>query len=470
MNFLYSRVLVHGNFEILHTGHVRLFAYAKSMASKLIVGLCVEGLNVEETARRRLILEVNPLVDQVIEFVDISKLIEKVKPDALIKGREFADQENIEEKLLAKIGGRVIFSSGDIDISQSTFVPKISSKVTFLRESVLGYLNRNGITIAKLRESLSRIRQLKVLVVGDVILDEYIECVPVGLSQETPSIVARPVREERFLGGAGIIAAHCAGLGASSSLLAIIGDDKEAETVKQLCQKFKVNVNWIVDTAHPTVLKQRFMSGRQVMFRLNRFRQEGVSKEIVSEIRKNFVELVNRHDIVIFADFSYGVLNESNSQELVRLAKEKQVFTSADSQTSSQTGNLSKFSSVDLLTPTEREARQEIRNQEGLVVLSHKLMEKLKSKMIILKLGPDGILIAGQGLHSDHIPALNEEPIDVAGAGDSLLASATLALASGADIYTSGLLGNIAAAIQISRVGNLPVTSEDILEYVNQLE
>lgn len=470
MSYLYSTVLVHGNFEILHTGHVRLFAYAKSMTSKLIVGLCVEDLSAEEVARRRMNLEVNPLVDQIIEFNEINKLINQVKPNALIKGREFANQKNVEEELMAKIGGRVIFSSGDIDITQSTLSPKIATKVNFLRESVLGYLYRNNISISKLKETLVAMKQMRVLVVGDVILDEYIECVPIGLSQETPSIVARPIREDRFLGGAGIIAAHCAGLGAASSLLSIIGNDSEAETIKMLCEKFKVRVNWIVDTAHPTVLKKRFMSGRQVMFRLNSFRQEGVSRQMIGEISQKFVELIEQNDIVIFADFSYGVLNENNSQELLRLAKDKGLFIAADSQTSSQMGDLSKFSYADLVTPTEREARQEVRNQEGLVVLSHKLMEKLKARMIILKLGADGILISGQNLHSDHIPALNEEPLDVAGAGDSLLATSTLALTSGADIYTAGLLGNIAAAIQISRVGNLPVTSEDLLGYVNQLD
>jgi bifunctional ADP-heptose synthase (sugar kinase/adenylyltransferase) len=211
------------------------------------------------------------------------------------------------------------------------------------------------------------------------------------------------------------------------------------------------------------------MSGKQVLFRLNRFRQEGVSKEIVKEIESIFSNLIERHDAVIFADFSYGVLNENNSQNLMKIAKARGLFTAADSQTSSQIGDLSKFIGADLITPTEREARQELRNQEGLVVLSHKLMEKLGSKFIMLKLGADGVLLSGEKLRSDYLPALNQEPVDVAGAGDSLLAISSLAITAGASLYVAGLLGNVAAAIQVSREGNLPITSSDVLEFFSQL-
>jgi rfaE bifunctional protein kinase chain/domain len=469
MSTTYSRILITGNFEILHIGHIRLFAYAKSLGTELIVGLCIEGLADEEILRRMIYLKENPLIDEIVKFTDIQKLVENVRPDALIKGREFANQENIEEEIMKNVGGRVIFSSGENDISESTITPKISNQFSFIGESILGYLSRNRIEVAHIKEILAAFRKTRILVVGDLILDKYIECVPVGLSQESHSIVARPIRERNYLGGAGIIAAHCAALGASASILSVAGSDSETEVMKKLCNEYNVDVNWVIDAKHPTILKQRFMSGKQVLFRLNRFRQEGVSKEIVKEIESRFSNLIERHDAVIFADFSYGVLNENNSQNLMKIAKARGLFTAADSQTSSQIGDLSKFIGADLITPTEREARQELRNQEGLVVLSHKLMEKLGSKFIMLKLGADGVLLSGEKLRSDYLPALNQEPVDVAGAGDSLLAISSLAITAGASLYVAGLLGNVAAAIQVSREGNLPITSSDVLEFFSQL-
>lgn len=469
MSKTYSKILVHGNFEILHIGHVRLFAYAKSLGRELIVGLCIEGLADEEILRRLDYLRENPLVDEIVKFTDIQELVENVRPDALVKGREFANQENVEEEMMKNVGGRVIFSSGENDISESTMMPKFSNQVSFLGESILGYLSRNRIEVAYIKETLAVFRKIRILVVGDLILDRYVECVPIGLSQESPSIVARPIRERDYLGGAGIIAAHCAALGASASLLSVAGSDSEAEVMRKLCSEYKVDVNWVIDAKQPTILKQRFMSGKQVLFRLNRFRQEGISKETVKEIESKFSNLIKRHDAVIFADFSYGVLDENNSQDLMRIAKASGLFTAADSQTSSQIGNLSKFIGADLITPTEHEARQELRNQDGLVILSHKLMGKLRSKLIMLKLGADGVLLSGENLRSDYLPALNQEPVDVAGAGDSLLAISSLAITAGANLYVAGLLGSVAAAIQVSREGNLPITSSDVLEYLNQL-
>ena len=143
---------------------------------------------------------------------------------------------------------------------------------------------------------------------------------------------------------------------------------------------------------------------------------------------------------------------------------------SADSQSSSQFGDISRFKGVHLITPTEREARLALQNHDdGLVVLADKLMTITSAKNILLKLGSDGMiaqLVQKQdGLrHTERLDALNMNPIDVSGAGDSVLIIASLALAAGANLWQASLLGSVAAFIQVGRVGNIPIRSSEIIQ------
>ena len=465
----YQKVLVHGNFEILHTGHIRLFAFSKDIGEKLVVGLLTSELQDQEIQRRLSQLNSSPFVDEIICFSDVEELIHAVKPDVLVKGREFVDQENVEEQIMSSYGGKIIFSSGDSNFVQSNFIPKILTNANIVANVIKSFCERNKISTELLNVTIENFQKMKVLIVGDVIIDEYIECSPTGLSQESGTLVARPIWTKQYLGGAGIIAAHCAALGASATLLTILGEDGESAQVVDKCRDFNVELIAIKDRTHPTVLKQRFINGKQMLFRLNRFRQDGITKEIRKEIRRRFEESVGSFDAVIFADFSYGVFDVDDVNSLVSLARKQGAFVAADSQTSSQIGNLSRFKGSNLICPTEREARMEVRGQDGLIVLSQKLLEQVEADYIFLKLGADGLLINGEELRTDHIPALNDNPVDVSGAGDSLLAAATLSFASGANPYVSALLGNMSAALQISRLGNTPITGSTLKEIVGQL-
>lgn len=464
-----NKVLVHGNFEILHTGHIRLFLYAKEISEKLIVGLCTSGLESEEIRRRLDTLESNPIIDEVVCYFQIEELIGKIRPNAVIKGREFIGVENPEELLLASYGGQLIFSSGDSSVLQSDVSPSLFSKTLITKESTENFLRRNQISLDMLAHTLNTFETKRILVVGDVILDEYVDCVPVGLSQESSTLVAQPLSSKRYLGGAGIIAAHCSSLGAQTTLLTVLGTDSESEIVRTFCNDYKTTLREVRDSNSPTILKQRFVHGKQMLFRLNRFQAQGFSRNIRDELKSQFYNLVEGFDAVIFADFSYGVLNLEDIGDMVIRAKSLGVFVAADSQSSSQIGNLLKFKGANLICPTEHEARIEIRSQDGLIVLSHKLLKLVQSDCIFLKLGADGVIVSGLKFKTDHISAMNENPVDVAGAGDSLIAASTLAFSTGASPYVAAFIGSLAAAIQVSRPGNQPISRSSIATLLDQL-
>ena len=148
----------------------------------------------------------------------------------------------------------------------------------------------------------------------------------------------------------------------------------------------------------------------------------------------------------------------------------------ADSQSSSQIGNISRFIGVDLLTPTEREARLSMHNNEdGLVVLVEKLRKKSLANNILLKLGQEGLLIhTGKPKKSkwltDRIDRMNLHPKDISGAGDCLFIASSMAKVLGANIWETALFGSLAAAIQVSRTGNTPLQFKEFSLEINQLE
>jgi bifunctional ADP-heptose synthase (sugar kinase/adenylyltransferase) len=186
------------------------------------------------------------------------------------------------------------------------------------------------------------------------------------------------------------------------------------------------------------------------------------------------ISLCNCLILLILSDFSYGVLTNEVTTELIKIAKLNGLIIAADSQTSSQLGDLSQFSNVDLVTPTETEARLELKDQiSGLAVIADKLRSKINSQSIIIKLGADGLVINGVKsdgtlLSLDALPSFNQSPVDVSGAGDSLLAAASLAITIENNLAKASLIGSLAAAIQIGRVGNIPIEKEKIISLIQK--
>jgi rfaE bifunctional protein kinase chain/domain len=289
------------------------------------------------------------------------------------------------------------------------------------------------------------------------------------MSREEPTVVVTPVDSQKFLGGAGIVAAHTVGLGAKTILISIIGKDEAGSWGEMKAKEYGVVLNAIEDKTRPTNLKQRYRSGSHTLLKISHLSQDRVTKAIQDKIIGEFKKISSEIDLLILSDFSYGVFTKEMTQTLIGIAKKNGILISADSQTSSQIGDLSQFSNIDLITPTEIEARLELKDHNsGLAVIAESLRNKISPKSIIIKLGADGLVINGtksngELLTLDALPSLNLNPVDVSGAGDSLLAASSLALVVENNLAKAALIGSIAAAIQIGRIGNVPIEGENLV-------
>jgi len=474
-----KKIFVSGNFNILHTGHLRLLKFASELGGKLIVAVHSDNLGGESIhvpeALRLEGLKSNRWVSEAILIDEpVINIIQKIKPDIVVKGKEHETLLNPELKIIESYGGKLIFSSGDISFSSVNLLRKESLSIKSSNFDIpVNFNKRHDIDQKKLFSLIKKFSMLRVCVIGDLILDEYIICEPLGMSQEDPTLVVKPIESTLFMGGAGIVASHASGLGAKTSFISITGKDDSAQFAELQLKKNNVHINLIQDESRPTTLKQRYRAKGKTLLRVSHLSQHSIGEKLQDEIFGALEKQINDIDIIIFSDFNYGSLPQILVDRITYIAKQKNIFLAADSQSSSQTGDISRFRGMDLITPTEREARLSLRdNESGLATLATKILKKSLATNLLLKLGEDGLMVHSTSSSkflaaNDKIAALNPMAVDVAGAGDSLLISSALSLCAGATIWEAGCIGSIAAAIQVSRVGNSPIQIDEIIDQLN---
>jgi rfaE bifunctional protein kinase chain/domain len=473
-------VLVSGIFNVLHLGHLRLLRFAKELGGRLIVAVESDrfagpAAHLSESLRLEGVQSSGLVNDTFIFDEPIGDVILRLHPDIVVKGKEHESRYNPEFDALTQYGGQLIFSSGDsmfssLDLIRKEFQTYDSHAISLPTD----YLARHAIDKSRLMSLLNEFSSLKVCVIGDLIIDEYITCEPLGMSQEDPTIVVMPIDSIRFLGGAAIVAAHAAGFGATVEFFSVTGNDASREYALEVLSAAGVKSKLLGDDGRPTTLKQRYRSKGKSLLRVSHLHQGGISAKLQTELIEGLEQALEVADLLVFSDFNYGCLPQTLVDKLVATAKKLGVLMAADSQSSSQMGDISRFKGMDLITPTEREARISTRNREdGLVVLAEQLRKQATSRNVLLKLGQEGLLIharsgKGDDWQTDRIEALNSSAKDVAGAGDSLLITSAMSLACGGTIWEAACIGSLAAAVQVSRLGNTPLRTEELLRELNR--
>jgi len=466
-------IFISGHFNVLHAGHLRLFRKAKEIADFLIVAIesneiAGDSSHFDEKLRLEAVNEIS-LIDQAFIMRDSLLLtLKKLKPDFVLKGKEFEAKNNIEAQIIKNYGGKLIFNSGDATFS-SLDVLKKDFELDVIKDRVpKKFIEDHNIRKKRLNSIIDKFKMANVAVIGDVIIDKYINCDALGMSHEDPTIVVTPIDQHEYIGGAGIVALHAKKLGATVDLYSVLGNDLEAKFVTKNLLLNGVNTYFSKDITRPTNLKTRYKAYGKTLLRVSRVKMQRISdeyqKKIILQIKKN----INKYNLVVFSDFNYGVLANELIAQVTKLCKKNNILMIADSQSSSQIGDIGRFVGMNLLTPTEREARLATRNSEdGLVIMADILRAQSDAQNIFLTLGENGLLIhtfnrENNTFATDTLPALNKNPLDVSGAGDSMLISSGLSLVSGADIWESAIIGSYAASIQVSTQGNVPITANKL--------
>jgi rfaE bifunctional protein kinase chain/domain len=466
-------VFVSGNFNVVHPGHLRLLNFARDCGDFLVVGVFADGkerIHVPEHLRLEAVQAISVVDYAFVLTVAPEKFVSVLKPAVVVKGKDREDGENPERKVVESYGGKLFFGSGEVRFSSLDLLQRefLETNFSAIRKP-LDYPQRHGFAIKDLAAVVRKFAQLKIVVVGELIVDEYINCEPLGMSQEDPTVVVTPIRVDRFVGGAGIVAAHARGLGANVSYLYVVGDDDIGHYANETLKRYNVDAHPVADESRPTTLKQRYRAHNKTLLRVSHLRQHDIPHEVADAVMERARAALERADVLMFSDFNYGCLPQFLVDQLTEHCHRRGIMIVADSQSSSQISDVSRFKKARLLTPTEREARLATRDfSSGLVVLAESLRKKAQAEHVMLTLGSEGLLVQvtdadPEKFVTDQLPSFNSAPRDVSGAGDSVFACASMALAVGADIWQSGYLGSLAAALQIGRVGNSPLNHQDLI-------
>jgi len=474
----------HGCFDIVHPGHIAHLQFARSLGDLLVVSVSADS-QVNKGADRPLIpqelragsLAALECVDAVHVNADPTAvgLLETLQPDIYVKGREYersADPRFLAEKeVVTRIGGRVVFSSGEVVYSSTSLIGRIRSHDRFNDEKLSRFRDRYGLDDSAVHRLLGSAAGRKVVVVGDYMLDRYHFCLATGVAGEAPMMSLRTMQQKDYDGAAGVIALHLAGLGASPTLVSCVAEDDAGAAAAMRLAAAGVAVRSPA-VRRSTVCKHRYVVDQAKLFKVDEGTPLPADSRVDQQLAERVLAAAENADAVIFADFGYGTITTGLLDLVLPELRARVPILSAD--VSGRQSNLTRFRNFDLLCPTEREVR-EIQHDftSGIGAVVWNLLEATQARQAMITLGKQGLvtfdrtgLPDGARLRSEHVPSLATDCVDALGAGDALLAAATLALAAGGSLQAAALIGSIAAAIEVQQVGNEPVTADQIREHL----
>jgi len=479
-----SVIMCHGMFDIVHPGHLRHLAYAKEKADVLIASLSADEHGTKAALRPYIPQELRAMNLAALEMVDYVIVdphptpiahIKRLQPDYFAKGYEyFAEgvpaKTQEEMDALESYGGEMVFTPGDIVYSSSALIEAAPPKLGL--EKLLALMESEGIQFGDLRRALRQAEGARVHVLGDTIVDSYSYCQMLGATAKSPTFSVRHDRTDVFAGGAAVVARHVKAAGAEVSFSTVLGEDDRKDFVLKDLESAGVNCYPCVDRTRPTTHKERFIADGYKMLQVDRVDNRPVSERVLTSLTERL--RTTEAEVVIFSDFRHGIFNRQTMGRLNQALPAKALKV-ADSQVSNRWGNILDFTDFDLLTPNEREARFALGDQDSVVrPLALELFKRAGCRHLILKLGERGVLgYRTPGVMPREfftVDSLVDRLVDPIGAGDALLAYASLSLFTTGNIVLASILGSVAAAVACEHQGNEPVTPVEAVEKINRLE
>lgn len=490
----------HGCFDIVHPGHVRHLEHARSLGDRLIVSITADEFIDKGVSR--------PLFDEglragnlaalsCVDWVVVNPsptavdLLRAVEPDIYVKGAEYEHNDDprfaAERDAVENAGGRVLFSSGDIVFSSSAIIDAMSTgerpfgaRGDDPRAVALSGLMRSlDLSADRIRGALGEIRGARVLVVGESILDTYVECAWPDVTSESPILSLRPGQRRSFDGGAAVVARHLASAGARVTLVTPLPEDQAGWSMRARLEAAGIAVEPIrYDGRLPE--KERLLVGRDKVVKLD----HTVPIELDHKTRIAMIDTASGHadgaKAAIVTDYGLGLFGPRLTSDLFGALRPRVGFLAGD--VSGTRSTLLQMRSADWLTPSERELRGSTASRtESLPAVTLELIDEASVRSVALTMAEEGVVVFrkraetgssdGQPvrLMSRHIPSLNPVPMDTLGCGDAFLAYSTVTQAAGIDPDVSAYIGSLAAAVCAASPGNLACDPEDLIRLAGRL-
>ncbi len=333
-------------------------------------------------------------------------------------------------------------------------------------------MSANRLSASRVRQLLTAATKTRVLVVGDVMLDQFIWGGVSRISPEAPVPVVDFERESIMPGGAANVSRNLAALAGATEIFGVIGRDTAGHQLQKLLAAQHIGCAGLVTSAaRHTSVKTRIVAHRQQVVRIDRETRDGLDSKVTVQLVAKLKAKLRQADAVIIGDYGKGVVTQALLHEVKALCRARGIWLSLDPKPVHDLN----LAGLSLLTPNRKEAFELARlpdntrtanplADKNLMRVAQQLLKELKPAVLLITLGEQGMLLCQRGRKPFHIPTVAQEVFDVSGAGDTVIATFTLAIAAGASPIEAAILSNHAAGIVVGKVGTATTSPEELLK------
>ena len=470
----------HGVFDLLHIGHIKHFEEAKSFGNLLVVTATADAHVKKGPNRPAFTSDLRLQALSALETVDYVaeskwptavEAINLIKPHIYCKGPDFKNRSDditgkiVEEENAVKFfGGEIKYTSG-ISFSSSNLLNQYADIYSKTQKSFIGELKTQD-SFEDIRTVVNDLNDVKVLIIGETIIDQYLFCEALGKSGKEPVLVLRDIETEQYAGGAVAIARHLSDFCGEISLLTILGEDGEFEDFIKQNLTETVSTNFVYKIGSPTIVKKRFVEhiNKSKILGVYSMNDELFHGDNEAQFRQFLEELIPKHDLVIVSDYGHGMITKDTAKYIAGKAP----FVTLNAQVNAANigyHTMDKYESVNCIIINETELRHELRDKQGaLEPLIREISEKLKTAYTVVTQGNTGATLYNR--QKDKIyycPAFASKVVDKIGAGDAMLALFSVALFKTGKENIPLFLGSLAASQSVETVGNSVPVSKTLL-------
>ena len=460
----------HGVFDLLHIGHIRHFAQAKERGDVLVVSLTEDRYVNKGPGRpafgQDLRAEAIAALDSV-DFVTVNRwpqateAIKLLRPDFYVKGSDYQDASKdntggitLEEEAVRSVNGQLVFTN-DITFSSTNL---LNRHTEMFPKEVSEYLQNlsSRHPLESITGYLKSARALKVLLIGETIVDEYVYCETMGKAGKEPVLATRHLNTETFAGGIIAVSNHVSAFSDNVNLISYLGakDSKEAFIRENLNPE--IGTQFMLMSDAPTITKRRYVEVYpfQKLFEVYEMDPEGPKAEETSALCAKLDTMLPEFDAVIVTDYGHGMV----TPQVLEILSAKAKFLAVNTQVNA--GNhgfntASKYPRADFLCVSETEIRLDARSRrQDLRSIVEETAERLSCDQIVITKGPQGCLCYSRSEGFFEVPAVAIKVVDRIGAGDAVFSVAALCAAQRAPIEITGFLGGVAGAEAVATVGH----------------
>ena len=460
----------HGVFDLLHIGHIKHFEEAKSLGDILVVSITPDefvnkgpGRPAFTTKLRLHALASLEAVDYVItnKWPTAIEIIKELRPNIYCKGPDYKDPKDDitgkiseEEDAVNSVGGQIAYTD-DVTFSSSNLLNKFgdihsNEQETFIKGIADSY------TFEEIKLKIEELKKLKILIIGETIIDQYVFCEALGKSGKEPVLVLRDLESEEYLGGSIATARHLSEFCDNVSVLSFLGEKDEHRSFIENNVETNIDLNFLIKSNSPTIIKRRFVDSvdRKKILGVYSINDDSLSKSEENEFLDSIDKLAKENDLIIVSDYGHGIISSKVANHISSMNK----FISLNAQINAAnigTHNIRKYNEIDCLIINANELRHEMRQREGNIEdLAAKLKDSISAKYMSVTKGKHGAFLLGDKKEPTICPAFANEVVDKIGSGDALLALLSVCLFNGVEEDLSLLIASIAAAQSVESIGN----------------